>query len=165
MPTRNSARYPILITWTDPNGKTHIPPDPPLVEGYPPWFPRPNEYRRDEALEKCPSLMCRRMRKCTTPLYGKYCQKTHMEAEEFRQRLLAKIDRFMAENNIPKLTPLPGTFPGPGPGMKRALQEREDECMREALLEFQTAWIEKQKRRFEKRNINRTVSRPVSTTC
>jgi hypothetical protein len=148
---RNTAHYPVLITWTDPNGKTHIPPDPPLIEGYPPWFPRPNEYRRDEALKKCPSMICRRTRRCTSPLYGKYCQKTHMEQEEFRHTIIATIDRFMVENNIPQSTPRPGISRGPGPDMKRALQERQDECIREALLEYQTGWIEKQKRRFEKK--------------
>jgi hypothetical protein len=164
MALRDTSRFPTLITWTDPVGKTHIPPDPPLTDGYPPWFPRPNEYRREEVLKKCPSLLCRRIRRCSSPLYGKYCQKSHMEREEFRHTIIDKINRFMAENNIPHRTRPADTYGSPGPAMKRALQERQDECLHEALLAFQTAWMEKQKRRFEKRNINHAISCPVSTT-
>ena len=160
-------RYPTLITWTDPSGTTHIPPDPPLVEGYPPWWPRPNEYRRNEPLTKCPALQCRRARRCAAPVYGKFCQKTHMEREEFRWQLDAKLEAFMRQNNIPFGKSSSDDVATPPPAMKRALQERQDELIREELLKFQTSWIEKQKQKWAKNHkssINPTDNCPTLTT-
>jgi hypothetical protein len=159
MPTRDLKRFPTLITWTDPNGKTHVPPDPPLREGYPPWMPRPNEYELDEPLAKCPDLNCRRKNKCVSLIVGKYCRKTHMEPAAFRAKLAEKVERIARELGVPEEPPLPpGVIPPPPPPeMKRILQERCDELRREALLEFQTGWIEEQKKAWAKKEAKRKV--------
>jgi hypothetical protein len=164
MPKRE---YPTLITWTDPSGTTHIPPDPPLVEGYPPWWPRPNEYRRNEPLKKCPALQCRRARRCAAPHYDKFCQKTHMEREAFRQQIIDKIDAFTRAQGREPVQYTGGPSPTPPPEMKRALQERQDELIREEILKYQTAWIEKQKQKWAKKhqsNINSVENCPTLTT-
>ena len=143
MPKRE---YPTLVTWTDPTGKTHVPPDPPLVKGYPPWWPRPNEYRRKVPLKACPSLACRRARRCESLLYGEFCRKTHMEREDFRAALLAKITAYLKARNIPEGPPSDNPPPRE---MKEALQARQDEIEREELLKFQTGWIEEQKAKWK----------------
>ena len=140
--------YPTLITWTDASGKVHVPPDPPLIDGAPSWIPRPNEYKRRTPLKKCPALACRRGQKCVSPLYGGYCQKTHMDRESFRWQLVAKIDAFMVANGIPVTDGCSQPYAQPGPEIKRALEEREAECLREELLKFQTGWINAQKRKI-----------------
>jgi hypothetical protein len=162
-----NLQYPTLITWTDPSGKTHIPPDPPLIEGYPPWWPRPNEYRRNEPLKKCPALQCRRARRCAAPHYGKFCQKTHMEREEFRWQLDAKISALMTLHNIPSSKPSDDAISAPPPEMKRALQERQDELIHTEILKYQTQWIEKQKQKWAKKHqpsINSVENCPSLTT-
>ena len=146
---KSGFTFPTLVTWTDPNGKTHIPPDPPLVKGYPPWFPRPNEYRREKPLKQCPSLTCRRAKRCTSLLYGEFCQKSHMDRETFRWKIVERIDAFTRAQGREPVTYKEGDPVGtPPPEMKRALQARQDELMREHLLEWQTNWISKQKNKF-----------------
>jgi hypothetical protein len=160
-------QYPTLITWTDPEGITQIPPDPPLIEGYPPWWPRPNEYKRNTALKKCPALQCRRARRCAAPLYGKFCQKTHLEREAFRQQIIEKIDAFTRAQGREAVEYTGGPIATPPPEMKRALQERQDELIREEILKYQTRWIEKQKQKWAKKQqpiINLTENCPTLTT-
>jgi hypothetical protein len=147
---KSSREYPTLVTWTDPQGKVHIPPDPPLVEGYPPWFPRPNEYRRTTPLKRCPSLTCRRTHSCASLLYGKFCQKTHMDRESFRYQIIARIDAITRSFGREPVEYDGGPIPTPPPEMKRALQARQDELEHEHLLEWQTGWIERQKKKAKK---------------
>lgn len=162
-----NLKYPTYVTWTDPEGKTHIPPDPPLVEGYPPWFPRPNEYKRNTPLKDCPSLTCRRLHRCTALLYGKYCQKTHMEREAFRQQIIDRIDAATRSFGREPVEYLGGPIATPPPEMKRALEERQAECIREELTRFQTQWLEKRKQKWTKNHqpqINSADNCPTLTT-
>jgi hypothetical protein len=118
-------------------------------------------------LKKCTALKCRRARRCAAPLYDKFCQKTHMEREEFRGRLADKIEALMKLHNIPSSTPTPNEIPTPPPEMKRALQARQDEIEYEELLKFQTQWIEKQKAKWAKTHeprINYKENCPTLTT-
>lgn len=146
-----NLRYPTLITWIDPSGVTHIPPDPPMVDGYPPWWPRPNEYRRNTPLKKCPDLACRRTHHCAALLYGKYCQKTHLEREAFRQQIIDKIDAFTRAQGREPIEYTGGPVPTPPPEMKRALEERQEELIRAEMLKFQTQWIDRQKQKWTKK--------------
>lgn len=154
MPTfQNKIVYPTLITWTSPDGKLHVPPDPPLVKGYPPWFPRPNEYRRRPPLKKCPDTKCRRAGKCVSLLYGEFCQKTHMMADDFRAALANKIDRLMREKlgadwDKPDADEPYDPCPTPHPDIKRDLEKAQAEKEHQELLNWQTQWIEKVKREY-----------------
>jgi hypothetical protein len=149
-PGRN-PKFPALITWVDPTGKLHIPPDPPLVEGYPSWSWRPNEYKRNQELKRCPAKACRRARSCVAPHYGKFCQKTHTDAETYRKGLLNRVLKIMRSLGHKPPPPLPTGEIGPPPpkSMKRALEKAWVRNWNAALLEFQTNWINEQKRKFE----------------
>jgi hypothetical protein len=148
---KSSLQYPTLVTWTDPQGKTHIPPDPPLVDGCPPWLPRPNEYKRETPLTRCPSLACRRSHVCASLLYGAYCQKTHMDRETFRGKIIEHIDAITRSCGREPAEYTGGPVPTPPPEMKRALQQRQDFLFHEALLKWQTDWIQLQKNKQQKR--------------
>jgi len=152
MPRFKKEHFPTLVTWTSPDGKTHVPPDPPLIEGCPPWFPRVNEYRRAEPLKKCPEARCRRAGRCVSLLYDKFCQKTHMEHEAFRQALCDKIDRLMKEKlgDDWECGPLDPNEPVPTPPreMKLALQAAAEKNERAALLKWQTEWLDGVKARY-----------------
>ena len=162
LPKRN-PNFPTLITWTDPTGKLHVPPDPPLREGYcPPWLNLPNEYPRKQHLKKCPSAKCRRARRCVDPHVGGFCQITHMTAGEFRANLADRIDRLLRDQGIePAPPPLPGEITEPPPAsLKRELQAACDAKEREALLKFQTDWINEQKRKFAARESKHAKPHP-----
>lgn len=148
----NKLHYPTLVTWTSPDGKVHVPPEPPQVHGYPPWIPRPNEYRRETPLKKCPDKKCRRAGTCVNPHYGEFCQKTHMEREAFRAALVVKIDRLMKKKlgddwDISPHDPNEPS-PTPPPGMKRILETAQARNERAALLAWQTGWIAKVKAEY-----------------
>lgn len=169
MPSRKTARAPkrefdILITWTAPDGTVHVPPDPPLEKGYPPWMARPNEYRRDTPLKKCPDIKCRRAGKCLSLLYQEFCQKTHMHAEEFRAALVLKIDRLMTEKlgDAWPSGPRPPDQPicTPPRAMKIILEKAMHLKHREALLQWQTVWIERRKAEYA---ANPPKSRPQTS--
>jgi hypothetical protein len=145
MPSRQPKReFEVLVTFTDKWGRVHEPPDPPLVKGYPPWFPRPNEYRRNAPLKRCPETKCRRAQTCVSLLYGEFCQKTHMEAEEYRGQLAAKIDRLYKERFGPDYeTPIDPANPCPTPPreMKLALEKAEAQKLHQELLNWQRQWV------------------------
>jgi len=139
----------VLATFTDHRGRIHEPPDPPEIEGYPPWFPRPREYRRTTPLARCPSSKCRRAGKCVSLLYGKYCQKTHMDQEAFRWRLCDRIDDIMrrligSEWDEFLAQPPAEQYPVPGPEWKKALNAASERLEKEALLKWQQKWVSEQ---------------------
>jgi hypothetical protein len=143
---RNSdrAKFPTLAVFIDRHGKTHVPPLPPLVEGCPPWHPRPNEYRREVALKKCPVLACRRAGRCLRPYMKKFCLKTHMSAVDFRGALARKIDRLMKEHAVALglgKVPPPVEKDGGMRGLKRAFEQRLMDDEHKFLLEWQENWV------------------------
>lgn len=141
--------YPTLVTWTDPSGKCHVPPLPPLVEGAPPWVQRPHEYRREQPLPKCPSLACRRAAACNDPHHGKFCRKTHMDVETYRIGLIKRITalnkRFFAEGMH--------LLPRSNMTLRQAFLLRSEEGHREELLKWQSRWIEQKKAEYETRQV------------
>lgn len=147
MPARKSSRqFETLVTWTSPDGKVHVPPDPPLVQGYPPWLPRPNEYRRNPPLAKCPDRKCRRANTCVSPHYGEFCRKTHMEREEFRAALVRKIDRLMKQKLGDAWDDSPpdpdAAIVTPPREIKHALEAAQAANERSALLRWQLNWLD-----------------------
>jgi hypothetical protein len=149
--SKRNPLYPTLITWTDPTGHVHIPPDPPLREGYPPWSNRPHEYPRPVPLKKCPSTLCRRSQRCADLMHNKYCRKTNMDADEFRRGLLQRIKAILRAHGRVLPTRIDHNAPVNMRPLKQALQRRCDESWQEEVLKFQTDWIEAQKRSFAAR--------------
>jgi hypothetical protein len=153
MPNRKpERRFDVLVTFTDRHGRIHLPPDPPLVEGYPPWFPRPGEYRREQPLGKCPSGRCRRAKSCVSPINGSFCRKTHMEAEAFRAALVQKIDRLLREYHGDEPAPAndeddQSSSAPPPPEMKRALAAAMEDHLREELRKWQQNWANEMARK------------------
>lgn len=147
----DKSKFPTLAVFIDRHGKTHAPPPPPLVEGYPPWMPRPNEYRREVALKKCPVLACRRAHECRAPLYKKFCRKTHVRAEAFRATLALKIGRLMEKHakeiGLGKAPPVDKN--GDMKGLKRALEQRMMDDEHKYLLEWQEKWVKEMKAKEE----------------
>lgn len=149
------STFEVLATFTDHKGRVHLPPDPPLIKGYPPWFPRPHEYRRKPPLAHCPDGKCRRAQKCLNPLHGEFCQKTHMDAEAFREQLIRTIDDLMYERFGTEWDEMQregeaerartgDDCPPLGPEWKAWLTERETELLRQELLAFQQNWVKEQ---------------------
>jgi hypothetical protein len=90
-----------------------------------------------------------------------------MEREEFRQQIINHIDAFTRDQGRAPAEYRGGPTVTPPREMKRALEERQEELMREALLKFQTQWIEKQKAKWEKAYksfINSAQNSPTLTT-
>jgi hypothetical protein len=90
-----------------------------------------------------------------------------MECEAFRFQLIDKIDAFTRAQGREPAQYTGGPIATPPPEMKRALQQRQDELIREEILKFQTRWIEKQQKKWAKANksqINSVENCPTLTT-
>jgi hypothetical protein len=148
----DKSKFPTLAFFIDRKGKTHTPPPPPLVEGYPPWMPRPNEHRREVALKKCPVLACRRADECRAPFMKKFCRKTHMRTVEMRVALAIKIGRLMKEHakelGLGKVPPPVENDAGMR-GIKLALDQQMKDNEHKFLLEWQENWVKEMKAKEE----------------
>ena len=151
----DKSKFPTLAVFIDRHGKRHAPPPPPLVEGYPPWMPRPNEYRREVALKKCPALACRRAHACRVPILKKFCRKTHVRAPAYRATLAIKIGRLMKEHakalGLGKVPP-PVEKDGGMKGLKLALDQQMKDNEHKFLLEWQENWVKEMKAKEEAEN-------------
>jgi hypothetical protein len=148
----DKSKFPTLAFFIDRHGKRHTPPPPPLIEGYPPWYPRPNEHRREVALKKCPVLACRRAHKCRAPYMKKFCRKTHMQTLEMRAALAIKLDRLLKEHVKslgPGKMPPPAEKEGSMRDLKRAFEQRIMDDEHKLLLEWQENWVKEMKAKEE----------------
>jgi hypothetical protein len=148
----DTSKFPTLAFFIDRHGKRHTPPPPPLVDGYPPWHPQPNEYRRETPLKMCPVLACRRAHACRAPIRKKFCCKTHVRVSAFRVLLAMKIGRLMKQHakelGLGKIPP-PVEKDGGSKGLKLALDQQMKDNEHKFLLEWQENWVKEMKAKEE----------------
>ncbi len=163
--TRRKSSYAVHVTFIDHKGKEHFAPDPPEVNGLPPWIWQPNEYRRTEHLKKCPSLTCRKAQACRSPHYDGFCQKTHYSADQWRLRLCKRIDEVtkVILANPEKYPPQPSrksSFTDHNGkthvidyhlrDLKASFEKRMYEGWAELEREYQQKWVDEQKEKERK---------------
>lgn len=55
------------------------------------------DYPREEPLDECPNLICRRSGRCMAAAQGLPCEKIYMDPDDYREALACRLERLFVE--------------------------------------------------------------------